>query len=146
MSLKVLIIDDDASMTQLMSAMLRNQGMDVQTCQSASLGIEHARNNSIDVIILDLMMPGIDGWEATKTLRTLTSAPIAILSAIDDPALISAALDAGADDYMSKPISSRVLVAHINNLARRHLVENDTSTMLRQVGLNNSANHGSNPQ
>lgn len=146
MSLKVLIIDDDASMTELMSVMLRGQGMEVQTCYSAAQGIERAKNDKFDMILLDLMMPGIDGWEACKTLRTLTSTPIAILSAIDDPVLISAALDAGADDYMTKPIPSRVLIAHIKNLARRHQVETDTSTMLRQMGLSDTPNNGLNPQ
>jgi DNA-binding response OmpR family regulator len=78
------------------------------------------------------MMPGTDGWEVCRTLRTFTSTPIAILSALDDPAIISTALDAGADDYMVKPIPSSVLMAHINNLTRRHNVEKNTSAMMRE--------------
>jgi len=84
-----------------------------------------------------LLLPGTDGWEVCKTLRTFTSVPIAILSALDDPAIISTALDAGADDYMTKPIASRVLIAHIKNLARRHMVENNSATMMREIGLSN---------
>jgi two-component system response regulator MtrA len=105
-----------------------------------------ARAEKPDIIILDLILPGTIGWEVCKILRTFTSVPIAILSALDDPELISTALDAGADDYMTKPIASSVLVAHIKNLARRHVVENDTSTMLRQVGLNNFPNPPVYPQ
>ena len=133
MALKALTIDDDSSMTELLGLLLRSHGMEVIPCNSGTKGIELARTENPDIIILDLMMPGIDGWEVCKKLRTFTRVPIAILSALDDPAVISTALDAGADDYMVKPIPSSVLIAHINTLTRRHKVENNTSTMLREA-------------
>ena len=133
MALKALTIDDDSSMTELLGLLLRSHGMDVISCNSGTKGLELARTLNPDIIILDLMMPGIDGWEVCRSLRTFTTTPIAILSALDDPAVISTALDAGADDYMVKPIPSSVLIAHINTLTRRHRVENGTSTMMREA-------------
>jgi len=133
MALKALTIDDDASMTELLGLLLRSHGMEVIPCNSGTKGIELARTENPDIIILDLMMPGIDGWEVCRTMRTFTKIPIAILSALDDPAVISTALDAGADDYMVKPIPSSVLIAHINNLTRRHKAENNTSSMMRET-------------
>jgi len=133
MALKVLTIDDDSSMTELLGVLLRSQGMEVLSCNNGAQGIELARSEHPDIILLDLIMPGTDGWEVCKTLRSMNIAPIAILSALDDPVVISSALDAGADDYMTKPIASSVLIAHIRNLTRRYLVENDKSAMIRQV-------------
>jgi DNA-binding response OmpR family regulator len=133
MTRKALIIDDDTSMTELLGLLLHSHGIEVVSCNSGAKGLELARAENPDIVILDLMMPGTDGWEVCKTLRTFTKAPIAILSALDDPAIISSALDAGADDYMVKPIPSSVLMAHINTLTRRYKVENNTATMLREA-------------
>jgi DNA-binding response OmpR family regulator len=134
MVLKVLTIDDDVSMTELLGLLLRSHGMQVISCNNGAQGIELARQEKPDIIILDLIMPGTDGWEVCKTLRSTTNAPIAVLSALDDPIIISSALDAGADDYMTKPVTSGVLIAHIKNLTRRYLVENDKSAMIREAG------------
>jgi DNA-binding response OmpR family regulator len=131
MVLKALIIDDDASMTELLGLLLRSHGIEIIPCNTGNQGIELARTEKPDIIILDLMMPGIDGWEVCRTLRTFTKTPIAILSALDDPAIISTALDAGADDYMVKPIPSNVLIAHINTLTRRHKAENNASVLMQ---------------
>ena len=127
MTLKALIIDDDTSMAELVGLLLRSHGINVISCNDGTQGLDLARTEKPDIIILDLMMPGIDGWEVCRTLRTFTSTPIAILSALDDPAIISTALDAGADDYMVKPIPSSVLIAHINTLTRRHQTEKNAS-------------------
>lgn len=137
MTLKILTIDDDSSMTELLGVLLRSQGMEVLSSSSGSMGVELARKEKPDIIIVDLLLPETDGWQVCKMLREFTGAPIAILSSLDDPAIIASALDAGADDYMTKPISSRVLIAHIRNLARRYLVENDSTTMIRQVASAN---------
>lgn len=132
MAFKVLTIDDDSSMTELLDVLLRNYGMEVISCDSGTKGIELTRTEQPDIIILDLMWPDKDGWEVCKILRGLTTVPIAILSALDNTETISTALDAGADDYIVKPISSSILMAHIKTLTRRHMVENDTSAMMRQ--------------
>lgn len=134
MTIKVLTIDDDPAMTELIGLLLRSHGLQVISSNDGECGIQMAKDEKPDIILLDLMMPGIDGWMVCKALREQMSTPIAILSAINDPIVISSALDAGADDYMVKPIPSGVLIAHINNLARRHMVENNKNKMIRQTG------------
>jgi len=77
------------------------------------------RDNAPDVVILDLMMPDMDGWQICKAVREFSQVPIIILSALNDPSMIASVLDAGADDYLTKPTPSRVLIAHINRLINR---------------------------
>jgi DNA-binding response OmpR family regulator len=134
MPLKVLTIDDDTAMTDLIGLLLRSYGLEVISSNDGEQGLQLARSENPDLIMLDLTMPGLDGWEVCKTIRTFSKVPVIVLSALDDPAIISSALDAGADDYMVKPVPSSVLIAHINNLARRAHVENNKSTLLRQTG------------
>lgn len=134
MPLKILTIDDDPAMTDLISLLLRSYGLEAIAANDGQHGLELARSENPDLIMLDLTMPGIDGWQICKEIRTSSKVPIIILSALDDPAVISKALDAGADDYMVKPVPSSVLIAHINNLTRRAHVENNASTLLRQTG------------
>ena len=135
--IRVLTIDDNSSMTELLGTFLRNYGMDVISCNDGHIGIEMARKEKPNIIILDLLNPGTNEWEICKALRAFTNTPIAILSAHDDPAEISKALDAGADDYLTKPIPGNILIAHIKNLARRHIVENNSTSMIRELGLAN---------
>ena len=134
MPLKVLTIDDDPAMTELIVLLLRSYGLEVISANSGETGLDAARSENPDLILLDLTMPGVDGWQVCKTMRSFSKVPIVILSALDDPAIISSALDAGADDYMVKPVPSSVLIAHINTLTRRAHVENHKSTLLRQTG------------
>jgi len=134
MPLKILTIDDDPAMTDLIGLLLRSYGLEVIVANDGERGLELARTQNPDLILLDLTMPGIDGWQICQTIRTQSKVPIIILSALDDPTVISTVLDAGADDYMVKPVPSSVLIAHINNLTRRAHVENNASTLLRQTG------------
>ncbi len=119
MPIKVLAIDDDNAITELLAMLLRTHGYEVLTANSGEEGIKLLQEKSPDVIVLDLMMPGMDGWQVCKQVRAFSNIPIIILSALDDPAMIASALDAGADDYLVKPISSNILVAHLNRLIRR---------------------------
>lgn len=133
MSIKVLMIDDDPAMTELIALLLRSHGLEVLACTDSTQSVEMVRRENPDVILLDLMMPGQDGWEVCRAIRAFSRVPIAILSAIDDPAVIASALDSGADDYLVKPTPGGVLVAHINNLARRHLA-GQQNTLIRHTG------------
>lgn len=134
MPLKILTIDDDPAITDLISLLLRSYGLDVIVANDGEHGLELSRTQNPDLIMLDLTMPGMDGWQICKAIREDSKVPIIILSALDDPSVISTVLDAGADDYMVKPVPSSVLIAHINNLTRRAHVENNSSTLLRQTG------------
>lgn len=120
MTTKILVIDDDTAVTDLLSVLLRSQGFDVTATNSSSDGLGLVRDNEPDLIILDLMMPEIDGWEVCRSVRTDSQVPIIVLSALNDPSMVASVLDAGADDYLTKPTPSRVLVAHINRLLKRN--------------------------
>ena len=119
---KILVIDDDEGMTEILSLLLNPASSDILTANSGKDGIELVKKTSPDVIILDLMMPGMNGWQVTKAIRTFSDTPILILSAIDSPGLVAEVLDAGADDYLTKPVSSGTLIARINKILRRSRV------------------------
>ncbi|MCL4527942.1 MAG: response regulator [Chloroflexi bacterium] len=118
MNLTVLTIDDDPAITELLSVLLRAHNFDTLIANDGEEGIRIIKEKSPQLVILDLMMPDWDGWQICKAVRAFNNVPILILSAIDDPAVVASILDAGADDYLVKPVSSAVLVAHLNKLAR----------------------------
>jgi len=117
--MKILVIDDDPALTELLKLVLAKTNADIITSNSGIEGLELARSEHPDIILLDLMMPEMNGWEVCKAVRAFSRIPILILSALDNPAMIAKALDAGADDYLVKPVPSGMLIIHINNLMRR---------------------------
>jgi len=122
---KVLTIDDDPAMTELLTLLLKTHGLDAFMANSGEDGLKMIRKVSPDVVILDLMMPEMDGWEVCTQVRSFSNVPILILSALDSPGLVARALDGGADDYLVKPVPSGVLIAHLNTLVRRATTERD---------------------
>ncbi len=119
MKITVLTIDDDPAITELLSVILRTHNFEVLVSNSGEEGIHIIREKSPQLVLLDLMMPHMDGWQICKAVRNFSNVPILILSALDDPSIVASILDAGADDYLVKPVPSAVLVAHLNKLARR---------------------------
>src|SRR6266542_3146454 len=119
MTIKLLVIDDDTAVTDLLSLLLRSQGFEVFATNNSAEGLNMVREIDPDLVVLDLMMPEMDGWEVCRSVRQFSQVPIIILSALNDPSMIASVLDAGADDYLTKPTPSRVLVAHINRLVHR---------------------------
>jgi len=117
--MKILVIDDDPAMTDLLSVLLIPAAAEVFTANSGPEGIRLVKEVGPDIVTLDLMMPDMNGWQVSKAIREFSQIPILILSALDSPGLVAAALDAGADDYLIKPVPSSVLLAHINKLVRR---------------------------
>ena len=115
----VLTIDDDTAITELLAMLLSTHGYDVLTANTGDAGIEIIKEKKPNIVVLDLMMPGVDGWQVCKRVREFSNVPIVVLSALDDPDMIASALDAGADDYLVKPVSSSILVAHLNRLISR---------------------------
>ena len=120
MAIKLLVIDDDAAVTDLLTLLLKSQGFEVFATNNSTEGLAMIREVQPDLVILDLMMPEMDGWEVCRSVRQFSQVPIIILSALNDPSMIASVLDAGADDYLTKPTPSRVLVAHINRLTKRN--------------------------
>ncbi len=116
---RVLIIDDDVNMTGVLEVVLREAGYEVFTTNSGNRGVELVQPSDPDVIILDLIMPEMDGWATCREIRKICQVPILILSVINKPELIARALDEGADDYLVKPVPSNVLISRLKTLARR---------------------------
>ncbi|MEN4011040.1 MAG: response regulator transcription factor [Chloroflexota bacterium] len=117
--MNILVIDDDPAMTELLAALLQTIPAKVIAVNSGQEGIDRAQQHRPDIVILDLMMPEMDGWQVCKKIREFSNVPILILSALDHPGMVATALDAGADDYLIKPVSSGMLIARINTLLRR---------------------------
>lgn len=117
--MKVLVVDDDPAMTELLKLLLQQASADVETANSGMQAIDLVTADPPDVMILDLMMPEMDGWEVCERIRKVSRLPILVLSALDKPGMVARALDSGADDYLIKPVPSGVLIAHLNNLVRR---------------------------
>lgn len=120
MNTRILVIDDDRAITELMSMLLKTHGFEAITTNSGIEGIKLVEENNPSVVLLDLMMPDLDGWQVSKAIRKFSNVPILILSAINDPTMVASVLDAGADDFLVKPVPSSVLIAHIRKMVRRN--------------------------
>jgi DNA-binding response OmpR family regulator len=119
--MKILVIDDDPAMTELLSLVLAPTKAQIFTSNSGEEGLKLVKEHDPDIVLLDLMMPKMDGWQVTENIRSISSVPILILSVMDNPGLVARALDKGADDYLVKPVPTGILIAHINNLTRRRM-------------------------
>lgn len=117
--MKILVIDDDLAMTDLLRLILEPASHQIIAANSGPEGIHQARQNPPDLVILDMMMPEMSGPEVCQSLRKFSNVPILILSALDSPGLVVAALEAGADEYLIKPTTSGMLLAHIDKFMRR---------------------------
>jgi DNA-binding response OmpR family regulator len=117
--IKVLVIDDDIIVTNTLRDALHQDTFEVLIANSGSQGIELARQLEPEVIVLDLMMPGMSGWEVCRVIRTFSQVPILVLSAVIDPEMVTQALDEGANDYMVKPVAFRVLASRLKRLTQQ---------------------------
>lgn len=120
---KVLIIDDDDAMTDMLKLILEPNEFEVFISNSGPEGIKATHSFNPEVVILDLIMPDMDGWEVCKAIRSFSQVPILVISAINKPGMVAKALDEGADDYLLKPMTSSVLIAHLKRLAWRARAE-----------------------
>lgn len=114
--MKILVIDDDPAMTDLLVLLLKPTSSTIIAANSGEAGIDLIKRESPDAVLLDLMMPGMDGLQVCTAVRKFSRVPILVLSALDNPGMVASALDAGADDYLVKPVASSVLSAHISRL------------------------------
>ncbi len=116
----VLIVEDDERLAAALEKILRDNAYDVETVHDGQSGLEYAGDGAFDVVIMDVMMPKMDGFEVTRELRRRqVSTPILLLTARDSTADKITGLDSGADDYMTKPFSPAELMAHLRALTRR---------------------------
>ena len=116
---KILIVEDELSLQETLAYNLRRQGYEVETAGDGNAALESARRIRPDLILLDIMLPGIDGFEVCRVLRQEMSTPVLMLTARDDEIDRVVGLEVGADDYMVKPFSMRELIARVKALLRR---------------------------
>jgi len=116
---RLLLIDDEAPFVRAMAVSLRAMGYDVATAATGAAGLAKAATSTPDVIVLDLGLPDMDGLEVLKGLRGWTTVPVIVLSARDRDDAKVAALDSGADDYVTKPFSMDELMARLRAALRR---------------------------
>lgn len=150
---KILFIDDEERLLEVMKTNLEIEGYDVITAISGRTGLASAVVDQPDIIILDIMMPDIDGWEIARRLRSDPSTkyiPIVMLTALDEPHHVVKGFESGADDYLAKPFDNAELFARVKtilsragkgltidpltNLPSKHLVYEETRKRLLQRG------------
>jgi DNA-binding response OmpR family regulator len=119
MSKKVLIIDDEAKIVEICQDYLKAAGFSVVTSLDGQMGLEKARREKPDLILLDLMLPGMDGLDVCRELRKESNTPIIMLTARVEETDKLIGLEIGADDYITKPFSPREMVARVRTVLRR---------------------------
>jgi two-component system KDP operon response regulator KdpE len=119
MAIEVLLVDDDPDLAIMLRTLLRGQDYQIQAVFSGEDGVQVCRGCPPDVVILDLLMPEMDGWEVCRRIREFSDVPILILSALGAPGSVARALDAGADDYLIKPVHASLLASRLRTLVRR---------------------------
>jgi two-component system alkaline phosphatase synthesis response regulator PhoP len=137
--IRVLVVDDEEDILELVRYTLQREGYEVDCAASGEQGLRRATAHAFHLIVLDLMLPGIDGLEVTRRLKgncDTEAIPIIMLTAKGEEADIVAGLELGADDYVTKPFSPRVLVARVRAvLRRRSRPDGDDAEVIRILRL-----------
>jgi DNA-binding response OmpR family regulator len=119
MAEKILIVEDELTLQETLAYNLKRQGYQVETAGDGTSALEIARRVRPDLIVLDIMLPGMDGFEVCRILRQEMNTPVLMLTARDDEIDRVVGLEVGADDYMTKPFSMRELIARVKAMLRR---------------------------
>jgi two-component system response regulator RegX3 len=117
---RVLVVEDEESFSEALSYLLRREGYEVEVAASGPDALATFERTGADLVLLDLMLPGLSGTEVCRELRTRSHVPIIMVTARDAEIDKVVGLELGADDYVTKPFSSRELVARIRAVLRRH--------------------------
>lgn len=115
----VLIVDDDVKLVELLELYFQKDGFVVYTAYDGLAALKTARDKQPDILMLDLMLPGMDGWDICRTLRRDSEVPILMLTARDEESDRLVGLEIGADDYVTKPFSPKEVVARVKAILRR---------------------------
>ena len=129
---KILIIDDDEKLNRLLTDYLSKMGFTVLTTTLPSLGLEKLEEETPDLVILDVMLPEMDGFEVCRTIRQSSSVPVVMLTARGEVMDRVVGLEIGADDYLPKPFEPRELVARIQAILRR--IQTKSKSGIKTIG------------
>ena len=116
---RILVIEDERSIANAVAARLRSEGFDVEIALDGPSGLDSYTRTRPDLVVLDLMLPGLDGIEVCQRIQQDRSVPVLMLTARDSESDLVAGLEVGADDYLTKPFSARELVARVQAILRR---------------------------
>ena len=132
---RILVVEDEETLAEAISFLLSKEGFDVAVAATGPAAIESFEKSGADLILLDLMLPGLSGTEVCRQIRTKSSVPIIMLTAKDSEIDKVVGLELGADDYVTKPYSSRELIARIRAVLRRgELQDTDIEGTTLEVG------------
>jgi two-component system KDP operon response regulator KdpE len=132
---RILVVDDEPQIRHSLQTNLEKRNYDVTTAASAEEALEAIARKNPDVIIVDLILPGLDGIELTRRIRDKSPVPIIVLSAIGDERKKVEALESGADDYVTKPFGIEELAARVKSALRRTIMLSGTEPVFRSGGL-----------
>ena len=124
---KILVVEDEQSLREPLEYLLRREGYDVAGVEDGAEALKRIQQESPDLILLDLMLPGMSGTEVCREVRTRSQVPIIMLTAKDSEVDIVVGLELGADDYITKPYSSRELLARVRAVLRRKDADSSSS-------------------
>ena len=130
---KILVVDDDQDLAEMLGIVLNGSGFEVDLINNGDGALEIFRSSNPDLVLLDVMLPGIDGVEICRLIRKESMVPIVMLTAKGDTQDVVLGLEAGADDYMVKPFNPSELVARLKVRLRRSTVEQTTSLRIADI-------------
>ncbi len=143
MTARVLVVDDIAANVKLLDARLSAEYFDVITAMNGHDALAICERAECDVVLLDVMMPGLDGFEVCRQLKSnpvTHHIPVVMVTALDQPADRVRGLDAGADDFLTKPVSDVALVARVRSLARLKMMTDELrmrAVTSKEIGIQN---------
>lgn len=130
---RIVIVEDDPQCSKLVATKLEAEGFDVEVAQTGEEGLEAVEADMPDLLLLDLILPGIDGLEVCRRIRRKYDLPIIMLTAKDDEIDAVIGLEVGADDYITKPFGTRELVARVRAMLRRVKINREHTEPLEQI-------------
>jgi two-component system KDP operon response regulator KdpE len=116
---RILVIEDDDALSRLMRLQLEHAGYQVTVCRDGATGLQGARDSKPDLILLDILLPDLDGWVVCEKLQEMTDAPIVFTTALGTERDVARGLELGADDYIIKPFSYKELLARVKSALHR---------------------------
>jgi|TARA_B110000914_G_scaffold222795_1_gene236966 DNA-binding response OmpR family regulator len=141
-NIRILAVEDDERILTALTFALEDEGWQVVKADSGEVALAEFHKETIDLVLIDIMLPGIDGFELCREIRSISDVPIIMVTARDDTHDIVAGLEAGADDYLTKPFAPKELSARIRALLRRSRSDSTNEPLLRVGDLELNRDEG----